>query len=112
MKVFLFTVLVQSFGLCTYTFGRQIFSCLLNKARISTSLALCPPVAANGPREPRHAAPVGLRAHAQGVVSGEAVDGGVIVIVVVLRLSQEVAQPPLRRRRLQGFGLQDRRQRR
>jgi hypothetical protein len=38
MKVFLFTVLVQSFGLCTYTFGRQIFSCLLNKARINTSL--------------------------------------------------------------------------
>jgi hypothetical protein len=85
--------------------------CLLNKAQINTSLALRPPVAANGPREPQHAAPVGLRAHAQGVVSGEAVDGGVIVIVI-LRLSQEVAQPPLRRRRLQGFDLQDRRQRR
>ena len=76
---------MQSFGLCTHLGGKSFLACLFNKARINTSLALRPPVAANGPREPQHAAPVGLRAHAQGVVSGEAVDGG--VIVVVLRLS-------------------------
>jgi len=110
-----------------YTFERLIFSLLFNKAPknpklsqprplpstvVSTSLVLPPPIAANGPRKLRHAAPVCLLADAQGLVFGEvirALDGDVII---VLRLPQEVAQLPLWGWRLQWFSLQDRPQRR
>jgi hypothetical protein len=71
-----------------YTFERLIFSLLFNKVPknpklsqprplpstvVSTSLVL-PPIVANGPRKPRHAAPVRLLADAQGIADAHADD--------------------------------------
>jgi hypothetical protein len=88
--------------------ANSILSHDFSTKRTVYSLMLPPPIAANGPRQLRHAAPVGLLEDAQGIVFGEVVRTLHGDVIIVLRLPQEVAELPWRRWRLQGFSLQDR----